>query len=478
MKKSFLSVVSLYMMLLLFVSCKQSSLPITLDVPQRPAGQEDVIELRCPPLEKVRIGFIGLGMRGPSAVVRMAHIEGVEIGAICDVEEQKVKNVQKRLKELGKPEAKEYIGQDSWKQLCENENLDLIYIVTPWDAHVPMAVYAMEKGKHAAVEVPATTSLDECWQLVNTAEKTRKHCMMLENCVYDKFELATLNMAQQGLFGEILHGAGAYIHNLEWYFRADGGLKYVEGQGYVPDTTNKHPVGYYKMWRTEHNAKHDGNPYATHGLGPICHAMNIHRGDKMEYLVSMSTKQMGMTNLYAQQYGKDSDVAKREYKKGDMNITLIKTLNGKTIRIEHDVISPRPYSRIHLLSGTEGFAEKWPKSGIALRSYHDAHSYLPQNLLDSILAVYEHPFYKEMGVLAEKLGPIAHGGMDFIMDYRLIYCLRNGLPLDQDVYDAAEWSCLGELTEISCQNSGAPVAIPDFTRGAWNKAKGVKYYTK
>jgi len=442
-------------------------------VPPRPSGQTDVLELKCDPIPTVRVGFIGLGMRGKGAVTRFMAIEGVEIKALCDLEQYNLDGMQESIAKQERPKAEEYTGEDGWRKLCERKDLDLIYICTDWLTHTPMAVYAMEQGKHVAVEVPAATTLDECWLLVNTAEKTRRHCMMLENCCYDKFELATLNMAQQGIFGEIVHVEGAYIHDLRslnFNNRTSQRESYEPGIG---QTKQKRPglTGYWDFWRKKYNIEHTGNAYPTHGLGPVCQILNIHRGDKMNYLVSVSSNQFGMTEYAEKKFGKDSPEAKQEYKMGDMNVTLIKTEKGKTMMIQHDVTSPRPYSRIHMVSGTQGFAQKWPSRQIALNS----HSALPKEKMDSVLQVYEHPFYKEAGEQARKLGAIAHGGMDYIMDYRLVYCLRNGLPLDQDVYDAAEWSCLVPLTELSVNNNGSPVEIPDFTRGAWNKVKGLKF---
>jgi predicted dehydrogenase len=422
--------------------------------PPRPEGQEDVIELRCDPIENVRIAFIGLGMRGSGAVYRYTFLEGVEIKALCDVVPENVEKAQKTLSDKGLPKADGYTGPEDWKKICERDDIDLIYICTHWDLHTPIAVYAMEHGKHVVTEVPAAITIDECWQLVNTAEKTRKHCMQLENCNYDFFEMATLNMAQHGLFGEIVHGEGAYIHDLRW-------LNFDE-------------KGYWDMWRLKHMESRDANLYPTHGFGPICHIMNIHRGDKMNFLVSMSSNQFGMTAYAEEKFGEDSDYAKRNYKKGDMNTTLVKTAKGKTIMIQHDVTSPRPYSRIHLVSGTKGFARKWPKTGIALEP--NAHHFLDKPQLDSLLKVYEHPIVTEVGKKAKEVG--GHGGMDFIMDYRLIYCLHNGLPLDQDVYDAAEWSSIVELSEKSVQNQSMPIKVPDFTRGAWEKVNTVTYFTE
>ncbi len=427
--------------------------------PARPEGQTDVIELRCAPIDTVRMAIIGLGMRGSEAVRRFTYQEGVKIVALCDLVPDNLEKCQKMLKEKGWPQADGYTGTEDYKTICERTDIDLIYICTDWSMHTPMAVYAMEKGKHVATEVPAALTIDECWQLVNTSEKTRKHCMMLENCNYDLFEMATLNMSQQGLFGEIMHVEGAYIHDLRRL-------------NFAKDSLGVN--AYYDMWRLKQNETKDGNLYPTHGLGPICHVLNIHRGDRMTHLVSMSTSQVGMTAYAKEKFGEESEFAKRPYKKGDNNSSLVKTENGKTILIQHDVTSPRPYSRIHLISGTKGFAQKWPLQGIALEP--NGHSYLSEHELDSLLTKYEHPIRTEIGEKAKEVG--GHGGMDFIMDYRLIYCLRNGLPLDQDVYDAAEWSAIVELSGVSVANESMPVAVPDFTRGAYKKVNKVTYFTK
>lgn len=423
--------------------------------PTREAGQTDVIELRCDPIDTVRIGFIGLGMRGTGSVRRFTFLDNVKIVALCDVVPANIERSQQTLKDRGFPEADAYSGVDDWKKICERDDIDLIYVCTHWDLHTPIAIYAMEHGKHVATEVPAALTIEDCWKLVNTAEKTRKHCMQLENCNYDFFEIATLNMAQKGLFGEIVHTEGAYIHDLRWLNFDDS-------------------TGYWDMWRLKHLEKTDGNTYPTHGFGPIAHIMNIHRGDKMNYIVSMSSDQFGMTKYAKEKFGEDSEYAKRTYKKGDINTSLIKTAKGKTIMLQHDVTSPRPYSRLHTVSGTEGFAQKYPKKGIALEP--NAHSFLSKVKMDSLLKVYAHPIVKDIEAKAKEVG--GHGGMDFIMDYRLIYCLRHGLPLDQDVYDAAEWSSVIELSLASVENQSTPIKVPDFTRGAWKKLKTVTYYQK
>ena len=451
-----------YFLLMTFVvligitSCTKTNISqiVRLEAPERPAGQENVLQLSCDPIPTVRVAFIGLGSRGSEAVRRFMYLEGIEVVAICDINKDFVSKTQELLTENKRAKALEFTGKEDWKKVCELENVDLIYNCTHWALHTPIAVYAMEHGKHVALEVPAAMSIEECWKLVDTAEKTRRHCMMLENCCYDFFEMATLNMAQQGVLGEIVHVEGAYIHDLrELNFKSpeDG--------------------GYQGMWRLQYNADNKANVYPTHGLGPVCQALNIHRGDKMNYLVSMSSDQFGMKEYAKNKFGEKSDYAKRTYEQGDMNTTIIKTEKGKTIMIQHDVTSPRPYNRIHMLSGTKGFVQKYPVQGIALEP--NAHKFLSEKEMEKMLKKYEHPIVKEVGEKAKEVG--GHGGMDFIMDYRLIYCLHNGLPLDEDVYDAAEWSSLVELTEISVRNGSVPVEVPDFTRGDWKKLTKLEF---
>jgi len=408
---------------------------------------KSVMGLRCEPLKTVRIGLIGLGMRGSESLRRLLQVEGAEVIAIADVVPKAVKDANKQITDAGLKAALEFTGEEDWMKICERDDIDLVYQCTPWLLHTPIAVYAMKHGKHAACEVPSAVTLNECWELVNTAEETQRHFMMLENCCYDFFELNTLNMARNGVFGDIYHAEGAYIHDLRW-------LKFMK-EG-----------GYHNMWRLEYSKKHTGDPYPTHGLGPVAQIMGINRGDRFDYLSSISTNQFSMS-LYAQEkFGANSPEALAAYKLGDMNTTIIHSLKGKTIMIQHDTSSPRPYSRIHLISGTKGMAAKYPVEQIALEP--NAHEFLKKEDFDALMKKYEHPLATQMGEKAKKIG--GHGGMDFIMDYRLIYCLRRGLPLDQDVYDAAAWCSIIPLSEKSVLNRGNSIDVPDFTRGAWEKA--------
>lgn len=427
---------------------------IVYNTPPRPSDQISMLGYAADSIENVRVGFIGLGMRGPGAVDRFTYLEDATIVALCDLLEERVKAEQKKLADKGINEVDGYWGEQAWKQVCEREDIDLIYLAVPWQYHTQMAVYAMEHGKHVAVEVPAATSIKECWDLVNTSERTRRHCMMLENCVYDDFELTTLNMAQHGLFGDIVHVEGAYIHNLDPYWDL-----------------------YQGDWRMKYNKEHHGDVYPTHGIGPVAMVLGLHRGDKMDYLVSMDTDSFHGKDLSEKRYGD------REYANGDHTATYIRTHNGRTIEIQHDTYNPRPYSRMFQVTGTKGFANKYPVQGFALGEVKlegqpdfenlDAEQFVSDELRLKLMAEYQHPITKDVLALAKKVG--GHGGMDFIMDYRLVYCLHNGLPLDQDVYDAAEWSSLVELSEVSILHGSAPVDMPDFTRGEWNIHKGVHF---
>lgn len=463
MKKNLLFFLFYVAATLLLWNCAPKSVasysPIQVTVPERPAGQTDVVGLTAPPLDTVRVGFIGLGMRGPGAVERWTHIPGTKIVALCDIVKERAENARDIVTKAGRPAPDIYYGsEDAWKKMCERDDIDLIYIATDWKHHAQMGVYAMEHGKHAAIEVPAAMTLEEIWKLINTSERTRKHCIQLENCVYDFFELTTLNMAQHGVFGEILHVEGSYIHNLEDFW----------------------PY-YWNNWRLAYNRKHRGDVYATHGLGPACQLLDIHRGDRMKTLVAMDTKAVSGPKLVRKLQNEDGS----DFRNGDHTMTFIRTENGKTIHIQHDVMNPRPYSRMYQLTGTEGFANKYPVEQYCLRPEKsaatgipdheklDMHSAVSQEVKDMLMKKYKHPIHQELEEMARKVG--GHGGMDFIMDYRLVYCLHNGLPLDMDVYDLAEWCCMADLTRLSIENGSAPVAVPDFTRGAWNKIKGYRH---
>lgn len=382
--------------------------------------QSPVLRLACPPLPIVRIGFIGLGNRGMATLRRYLVIDDIEIVALCDIAPKHLDEAQTLLTNDGRYTPQLYNTQDGWRQLCERDDIDLVYVCTDWLTHTPMACYAMEHGKHVAIEVPAATTVSECWQLVNTAERTHRHCFMLENCCYDTFHQATLTMEAQGLFGTITHLEGAYIHDLRDKYDNDG------------------PKG----WMGRLCGEHKGNPYPTHGIGPVCQLLHIHRGDRLDYLMSLTPS---------------TDVPHDVY----INNTLIRTVKGKSILLQYDVTTPRPYSRMQTICGTRGFAQKYPRRCIMF----DGEEPIKDDAVEPIIAHYTKAEIAAIQQKGHQLG--VPNIMNYTMDYRLIYCLRHGLPLDIDVYDAAEWSCIAELSEQSALNGGIPIKIPDFTHGHW-----------
>ena len=395
----------------------------------------------APPLERVRIGFVGVGGMGSNHVNQMLKVPGAEIRAICDIVPEKVARNQDTVEKAGQPRPAGYDrGPWDFKRLCEQENLDLVFTATPWEWHVPVCVAAMKAGKHAATEVPAAVTLEECWQLVETAEKYRKHCVMMENCCYDRAEMMVLHMVRRGVFGEVLHGECGYLHDLR-------AVKFsAEGEG---------------LWRRAHAMTRNGDLYPTHGLGPIAQCMDINRGDRFDYLVSMSGPSRGL-QLYQQEHLAADDPRRSEkYVLGDMNLTLIKTVNGRTIYLVHDTNLPRQYSRILTVRGTRGVKMVYPEL-IHIEGRSPADDWEP--MLEKYAEEFEHPLWKSEAVKKASGG---HGGMDYLEDYRLIRCLVAGEPLDADVYDAAAWSCTSALTEQSVAKRSRAMDVPDFTRGAW-----------
>ncbi|MCO7189209.1 MULTISPECIES: Gfo/Idh/MocA family oxidoreductase [unclassified Pseudoalteromonas] len=427
--------------------CAQSKADPLQYVPERQG--KSVIGLVAPKMDIVRVGFIGVGQRGYGHVKRMSHIDGAEIVALCDTHDAVLQRSANYLAERGAKAPALYQGSEfAYREMLARDDIDIVIISTPWRWHAPMAVDTMESGKHAFVEVPLALTVEEMWQLVDTAERTQKNCMMMENVNYGRDELMVLNMVRQGLFGELLHGEAAYIHELRWQ------MKELE-----------HKTG---SWRTEWHTKRNGNLYPTHGLGPVSQYMNINRGDRFDYLTSMSSPALGRAAYAAREFAPDHQRNQWQYVAGDMNTTLVKTVKGRSIMIQHDTTTPRPYSRHNLIQGTNGVFAGFPNR-IALehggtKSFHEW-----DEDMSAWYAKYDHPLWLKMGAEAERNG--GHGGMDFLMFWRMIYCLRNGEPLDQDVYDGAAWSVISPLSAQSVANRSESVTIPDFTRGAWESAK-------
>ena len=440
---------------------------IVVESPERPAGQQHALGLKVAPIQTVRVAFVGLGMRGEWAVMRFAHIPGVEIVALCDYEEPRAERFQKYLREAGLAPADIYYGENGYKEVCQRPDVDLVYVATDWNHHFPVAKFAMENGKHAAIEVPSAMNLEQCWELINLSEKLRLHCFILENCCYDEYEMTALAMKQDGLFGEVIRAEGAYIHGLEWFW---------DSYWKDPNDNDKDNL----RWRMKYNMENRGDVYATHGLGPVAQCLDIHRGDRFTTLIAMDTESFVGKEWVENKTGKEC----KEFRNGDHTTTLMRTAQGKVIEIQHNVMTPQPYNRLFKLTGTKGYATKYPQpelalSGEALKGTDapqmdnlNAHGFMPAAQRDALLKKYYHPILAKYIEKGRKMG---HGGMDYVMDARLVYCLQNGLPLDMDVYDLAEWCSLAELGTISMDNNCAAVAFPDFTRGHWNDVKGYKH---
>lgn len=440
---------------------------IVVDAPERPADQKDVLLLTAPKMETVRVAFVGLGMRGPGAVNRFCHIPGVQIVALCDYEEKRAEKCQQYLRKAGLPPAAIYSGEKGYEELCKRKDIDLVYVATDWDHHFPVAKCALLNGKHTAIEVPSAMNLEQCWELVNLSEQTRKHCMILENCCYDFYELNALAMTQAGVFGEVIRGEGAYIHNLDDFWNY-----YWSNPDNDPDKLG---------WRMKYNMENRGDVYATHGLGPVAQCMNIHRGDRIKTLVAMDTR-----SFHGKEWvEKKTGVTVTDFRNGDQTTTLMRTEGGKVIEIQHNVMNPQPYNRLFKLTGTKGYATKYPEEHFALQGDAlagtdapkidnlNAHGFISKEQQAALVKKYYHPILTKYGEKGREMG---HGGMDFMMDSRMVYCLQNGLPLDMDVYDLAEWCCLAELGTLSMDHNCAAVAFPDFTRGNWNRQHGYRHF--
>ena len=386
--------------------------------------------------DQVRFGFVGLGGRGSGQLREMLAVEGALVTAVSDVVPDHMERAREKVVEAGQPSP---AVEPDWGGLCERDDVDVVYICSPWDHHVPQAVRAMECGKHAAVEVPAATTLSGCWSLVDTSERTRRHCVILENCCYGQTELQVLNMVRAGLLGTITHAEAAYIHDLRDMLLADAG----EG-----------------LWRRAPHMTRNGNLYPTHGLGPVARYMDIHHGDRFSRIVSMSSLSAALGERRDAKLAPDDPKRGETYVCGDMSSSLIRTASGRTVLLQHDVVTPRPYSRLNLVAGSRGTFADYPP-----RVFLDGQAEHAWRQLDEFKAEHEHPLWKEQGEAALKLG--GHGGMDFLMNYRLVQCFREGVPPEMDVYDAAAWSAPGPLSEISVAWGNMPLPFPDFTRGRW-----------
>lgn len=402
-------------------------------------------------LDVVRIGVIGVGSRGFGTVRRLAKIEGVDIKALCDLEPERVSAAIESISSYSHNPDSYSGGEEEWKKLCERDDIDLIYTATPWDLHTPICVYAMEHDKHAYTELPAASSIEECWQLVETSERKRKHCIQMASNCHDGIKAVILNMARDGFFGELIHAEGAYIHDLLMNYNFD-------------------PTQYHNMWRLKENASRNGNLYPQHGLLPIVHMMDLNSGDQMDYMTSISSNDFMMEET-AERLAAEDDFWEpyvgHEYR-GNINTSIIRTKKGRTIMLQHDVTTPRPGVRFDLLSGTKGIYTARPHK---IATSHDG--WLSEEEFNSLVKKYTPEITKRFNEMVSRAGGFGERGYSRInaMDWRLIDCLRNGLPIEMDVYDAVLTSAVTPLSEYSVANRGASVNVPDFTAGAWKTNK-------
>lgn len=392
-----------------------------------------------------RIGLIGTGGRGTALLGQLLANDGLVV-ALCDIVPSKAQHAQSLVRKSGQKAPDLYTnGDHAYESLVSRKDIDLVFIATPWNWHVPMATAAMKEGKHACVEVPAALSIEECWKLVHTSEETRRHCIMLENACYGFNETLILNMVQAGLFGDLLYGEAGYLHDLrEIMFSSQG-----EG-----------------LWRRAFHTKYNGNLYPTHGLGPVANYMGVNRGDRFDYMVSMSSPVAGLAAYRRENVPPGDPKYSEHYINGDMNTSLIKTAKGLTITLKHDVSNAHPYSRCNVIGGTKGVFEDFPP-----RIYLDSPTGKDQwTTIDAYKEKYENPLWKRFGAKATKFG--GHGGIDYLECYRVLYCMRNGLVPDMDVYDAATWSAPFPLSLQSVAHGSMPVKFPDFTGGRWKQRNG------
>lgn len=398
-------------------------------------------------VKPVRVGLVGVGNRGGSLLRSLMQLPGVEVPAICDINEEKLERAQTYVVDAGRDKPAGYSrGPEDFRRLVDRNDLDAVINATPWHWHTPISVAAMEAGKYAATEVPAATSIDECWQLVETSERTGVPCMMLENVNYFRNALAVLNMVQQGLLGELIHCEGGYQHDVR---RA-----LVDEHGDL-------------KWRGVYQVERRGNDYPTHPIGPIAWWTDINRGDRFSYLTSMSSKARGMNNYVRKLAGPDHRNATRQFAKGDVNTTLIQTENGVTITLYYDTVLPRAYDLILRVQGTEGIY-----SGTLDKIYIEDVSPEPHEWesMDSYYERYDHPLYL---ALKDDAAGRGHGGADYITLHQFLRAVRKGTQTPIDVYDSASWSAIMPLSEQSVDARSAPVDFPDFMRGRWKTKRPI-----
>jgi predicted dehydrogenase len=401
------------------------------------------------PEKRVRLGFIGVGLRGTSLLELVLRRTDIEVKAVCDIKPDRVEAARRLVKEAHGNTPKGFSdGEEDYLNLLDRGDIDAVVIATPWLWHTPMAVAAMEAGKRVGVEVPAAVTVQECWDLVNTSERTGVPCMMLENVCYRRDVMAVLNMVRQGLFGELIHCRCGYQHDLR-------AIKFNPGAEFGPGAIGE------AEWRTEHSIRRNGDLYPTHGVGPIAKMLDINYGNRFVTLTSTATKSRGLHNYVLEKGGPDHPNARIKFALGDIVTTVIKTSRGETILVTHDTNLPRPYSLNFRVQGTRGLWMEDNRSIYLEDVSPEPHRWEP---FEPYRERYDHPLWVRYAPQAEGAG---HGGMDFFVMHAFIESVKRNEPPPIDVYDAATWSVISPLSESSIAMGSRPVRFPDFTRGRW-----------
>ncbi len=408
-----------------------------------------------------RIGFIGVGLRGRNHLNIILRRDDCQVTAICDIDPDALAQSQKMISDVGRPAAAEYTGSElAYEEMLERDDIDGVFIATPWLWHTRMAVDTMKAGKYAGVEVSAANTLEECWDLVNTYEETGKPCMILENVNYRRDVMAVLNMVRQGLFGEMIHLECGYQHDLRAVKFNNGKQPYGGGVEFGENAFSE------AKWRTDHSVHRNGDLYPTHGIGPVAVYTDINRGNRFVSLTSTASKARGLHNYIVDQAGEDHPNADVEFKLGDVITTVLRTQNGESIIVSHDTNLPRPYSLGFRVQGEKGIWMDVNRS-LMIQGVTPDHQWTPAA---EMLEQYDHPLWKKY---ADRATGSGHGGMDFFVDHAFVESIKRGVNTPLDAYDAAAWSAITPLSEASIAAGSAPQAFPDFTRGQWMKRKPV-----
>jgi hypothetical protein len=413
--------------------------------------------------EKLKVGIIGVGLRGQNHLELLLRRKDVELVAICDIDERMLKMSKDIITKSGKTMPEIYTGDNyAWRKMLDKKGIEAVIIATPWEWHKDMIIESMESGiKYVGSEVCIGITLQDHWDVVRAAEKHKAHVMMLENVCYRRDVMAVLNMVRQGLFGELVHLQGGYQHDLRDVKFNDGISAYGKGVEFGEK-------GWHEArWRTKHSVHRNGDLYPTHGIGPVAHYINVNRGNRFLNLCSFSTKSRGLHNHIVKKGGENHPNAKVNFKLGDIVTTNISCANGETILLQHDTNLPRPYSLGFRVQGTEGLWMDVNKSVYIEGKSPKSHQWEEQK---AWLDKYDHPLWKKYGSDAQGAG---HGGMDFFVVHTFIESAKRKTPTQMDVYDAAAWSAITPLSEQSIELGNETVAFPDFTSGQWMYRKPV-----